>query len=62
MKNTNKKMYVADKETGTFMEEVKTIEEGLKVIADFEKEDKENGNYTENFYDIVDEDHCTVER
>lgn len=57
----NKKLFVADRETGTFMEEVKTIEEGLKVIAGFEKEDKENDCYSENFYNIVDEEHSSVE-
>lgn len=55
------KLYVADKETGTFIEEVKTIEEGLRLIKKFEKEDKENEEYTEDFYNIVDENHITVE-
>lgn len=56
------KMYVADKETGTFIEEVKSVEEGKKVVAEYEENDRKEGTYTENFYDIVDEDHCTVER
>lgn len=56
------KMYVADRETGTFIEEVKSVEEGKKVIAEYEENDRKEGTYTENFYGIVDEDHCTVER
>lgn len=55
------KLYVADKETGTFIEEVKTIEEGLRLIKKYEQEDKENEEYTEDFYNIVDENHITVE-
>lgn len=54
------KLYVSDKETGTFIEEVKTIEDGKKLISQYEETDKADGTYTENFYDIVDEEHCSV--
>ena len=54
------KLYVSDKETGTFIEEVKTIEEGKKLIEQYEETDKTDGTYTESFYDIVDEEHCSV--
>ena len=55
-----KKLYVADRETGTFIEEVKTIEEGKNLITQYEDIDKTEGTYTENFYEIVDENHCSV--
>lgn len=54
------KMYTADRETGTFIDEVFSIEEGKKRIADYEKKDKEDGTYTEDFYDIVDDEHCSI--
>ena len=57
---TMRKLYIADKETGTFIEEVKTIEEGKKLIEHYEETDKVDGTYTENFYDLVDEEHCSV--
>ena len=52
--------YVSDKETGTFIEEVKTIEEGKELIVKYEEADKAEGTYEEDFYDIVDEEHCSV--
>lgn len=55
-------IYTADKETGTFIDRVSTVEEGLRLIALYEKEDKEWDNYEADFYDIVDENHCSVRR
>jgi len=52
--------YVADKETGTFIESVLSIDEGKKKIKGFEMLDKMESNYTPDFYDIVDEHHCSV--
>ena len=54
------KIYVSDRETGTFIEEVASIEEGIMLISRFEEVDKENDSYEADFYDIVDEDHCSV--
>ena len=54
------KYYVSDKETGTFIEEVKTIEDGKDLIQQYEESDKADGTYEEDFYDIVDEEHCSV--
>lgn len=54
------RMFVAAKENGDFIEEVKSLEEGKRLIAEYEKADKKDGTYTEGFYDIVDEDHCTL--
>lgn len=55
-----KRLFTANRETGTFIEEVKTYAEGLALIAQYEADDKANGTYTADFYDVVDEDHCTV--
>lgn len=54
------KIYTVDKETGTFIEECKSIQEAKKLIQQYEKEDKKENIYTANFYDIVNEDHETI--
>ena len=56
-----KKLYTADRETGTFIDPVSTVEEGKALIAKYEEADRADGTYTEGFYDIVDEEHCSVE-
>lgn len=56
-----KKLFVADREAGNIIEEVKSIEEGKALIAKYEEQDKADGTYEENFYNIVDEEHNTVE-
>lgn len=55
------KIYVADKECGNFIDEVATVEEGRAVIEEYEKEDKKNGCYVPDFYNLVDENHCDIE-
>ena len=55
-----KKIYTADRETGTFIEECNSIEEAKELIAQYEEQDKINYVYEENFYSIVDEEHCEV--
>ena len=55
-----KKLFTANRETGTFIEEVKTVKEGRKLIAKYEADDKAEGTFEENFYDVVDEDHNSV--
>lgn len=62
MEENKMKFYTADRETGTFIDEVKTIEEGLELIKQYEEDDKEEGAYQEDFYDIVDENHCHIDR
>lgn len=54
------KLYTADKKIGTFIDRVPTVEEGLRLIDLYEKEDREWDQYEENFYDVVDENHCSV--
>lgn len=55
------KFYVADKKTGTFIEEVESIGEGLSLIEEYEKEDMKEGIYKPDFYDIVNENHCSID-
>ena len=49
------KIYTADREAGNKIEEFSTIEEAKEAIAAYEEEDKKDGTYTPNFYDIVNE-------
>lgn len=53
-------LYVACRETGDFIEMVNSVNAGKNLINEYEEQDKENGVYTEDFYDIVDENHCSV--
>lgn len=50
------KIYTADKEAGNKIEEFATIKEAKKAILEYEKDDKKEGIYTPDFYDIVNED------
>lgn len=52
-----KKLYVADHKAGNIIEEVKSIEEGIKLIREYEEEDKKEGTYEEGFYDVEEVDH-----
>lgn len=54
-------IFVACRETGEILEECTSIEEALAVIASYEEEDKLDGIYSEGYYDVVDEEHCTIE-
>ena len=55
-----KKFYTANRETGTFIDEVSSIKQGMDMIAIYEWTDKANDCYEPDFYDIVDENHCSV--
>lgn len=54
------KIYTAVRETGTFIEEFKTITHAKMAIKEYEKLDKAEGNYEPDYYDIVDEKHCSL--
>lgn len=54
------KFYTSDRETGTFIEAFDTYQEALDEIKKYEQEDKQNGEYEEDFYSIVDENHCEI--
>ncbi len=54
------KLYVADRETGTFIEPVSTLGEGLRTIEQFEESDRQEGTFQEDFYTIVNQDHVSI--
>ena len=56
------KIYVSNRETGTFIEEVATIEAGKNLIKEYEADDKKNGIYEPDFYDIVDDEHISLSK
>jgi hypothetical protein len=54
------KIYVACRESGSFIAEVNSFEEGVKLIEEYEEMDKKEGEYTPNFYEIEDEEHRAI--
>lgn len=52
--------YTADRETGTFIDEFYYLEDAKKAILEYEDEDRRNGEYTPDFYDIVNADHESI--
>lgn len=56
------RIFTADRETGTFIDEAATIEEARRLIEGYEQEDRENGEYTADFYNIVDQNHVSIDR
>lgn len=51
-----KKFIIRDKETGTEIDIFNTIEEAKAELESYEQEDKKDGIYTEDFYEIVEEE------
>lgn len=45
---------VRDREAGNIIEQVESIEAGKNLIKEFEAQDKEDGTYTEDFYEVAD--------
>jgi hypothetical protein len=43
-----------DREAGNTIEKFKTLEDAEKAIRQYEKDDLEDGIFTENFYEIYD--------
>lgn len=44
---------IQDREAGNLIEKFYSLEEAQTALAEYEQEDKENGTYTEDFYEIV---------
>ena len=44
---------VRDRETGTRIEAVETYGEAVELLKEYEREDRREDNYTEDFYEIV---------
>lgn len=60
VENGMKNYWTACKETGDFIEYFRTYEDAVKAIEKYEEKDKAEGNYTEDFYNIVDDEHCSI--
>lgn len=48
-----KKYIVTDSQTNTFIDQFDSFEEAQKEIEKFERHDKSEGIFTENFYQII---------
>lgn len=48
-----KTFIIRDREAGNVIEEVSTFQEALEIVEIYENEDKKNGTYTLDFYEIV---------
>ena len=46
---------IQDREAGNVIETGLTLEEAEELLTRFEKEDKQDGTYTPNFYEIAEE-------
>ena len=46
---------IQDREAGNIIETGLTLNEAVRMLAQFEEEDKQDGTYTTNFYEIVEE-------
>lgn len=47
------KYIIQDKETGTFIDEFATKQDAENQLAKYEQEDREEGIFTPDFYEIV---------
>ncbi len=56
------KFFTADREAGNIIERFETIEDAMNAIKTYEEEDQKNGVYSPDFYDVVDENNCSVKQ
>ena len=47
------KYIIRDREAGNIIEQVTTHKEAEEIVQKYEEEDKKEGNYTEDFYEII---------
>lgn len=48
--------WTRDREAGSKIEPFAALEEAREAIVDYENQDKADGTYSENFYEIYDEE------
>lgn len=49
-------MYIIqDREAGNFIDKFETLQDAEKALAQYEQTDKDEGTYTEDFYEIVEQ-------
>lgn len=53
VKKKKEMFIIRDREAGNVIDEFKTYDEALDRLWAYEEEDKADGNYTEDFYEIV---------
>lgn len=53
------RLFVSVRGTGDMIEEVRDFEEGMKLISEYENEDKKDWNYIKDYYDLVDQDNMS---
>lgn len=58
---SNYKYWTAERETGEFIDGFNSIDEAAEEISRYEEDDRKEGTYTPDFYDIVNEDHDSVD-
>lgn len=46
------KFYTADREAGNRIEAFNTLEEAMQAIVAYEEEDKQDGTFTPDFYEV----------
>ncbi len=51
-----KEIWTADREAGNKIEKFDSIEQALAAIDCYESDDRKEGIYTTDFYDVVDQD------
>lgn len=52
-------MYIIrDREAGNIISKHKTWTEAMETLEEYENEDRKDNCYTEDFYEIVDEEDC----
>lgn len=56
------KIFTADREYGNIIDCFEKIEDAMNAIKAYEEEDRENGDYTPDFYDVIDENNCSLEQ
>lgn len=54
------KLYVSCKESGDRICEVASLEDGIKLIKEYEAEDKKNNEFCKKFYSIDDDKYRTI--
>lgn len=59
-KTTMKKFYIANRETGTIINYATSFKQALLLLKEYEDDDKNEGIFEENFYDILDENKNTM--
>lgn len=56
-----KKYYTAIRETGDFIDWFDTLERAILEIEEYERMDREDGYFVEDFYEVEDEEHFPIE-